>query len=86
MVSTDTAKVEEAKSRVLFSKLDHHHQITLIICKITDTVKVEEAKSGAKEIADATRTTTTQEGVDPADDEVDEVTMITMMTMTFRRW
>ena len=59
-------------------------KITLIICKITDTVKVEEAKSGAKEIADATRTTTTQEGVDAADDEVDEVTMITMMTMTFR--
>ena len=60
----------------------HHHQDHLNN-KITDTVKVEEAKSRAEEIADATRTsTTTQEGVDAADDEVDEVTMLTMMTMT----
>ena len=51
--------------------------------KITDTVKVEKAKSGAEEIADATRTTTTQEGVNPADDEVDEVTKISLLTMTF---
>lgn len=51
----------------------------------TNTVKVEEAKSGAEEIADTTRTTTTQEGVYPADDEVD-VTMILLLTMTFRRW
>ena len=67
--------------------LDHHHdhrdhhgdnhsdQQWIMIMVSTDTVKVEEAKSGAKEIADTTRTTTTQEGVDPADDEVDEVTM-----------
>ena len=40
--------------------------------KITDTVKVEEAKSRAEEIADASRTTTTQEGVDAADDSGDD--------------
>ena len=64
-----------------------HHDIYIIKVMIiisTNTVKVEEAKSGAEEIADASRTTTTQEGVDPADDEVDEVTIILLLTMTFR--